>query len=251
MCAEIRVRRRRRVSTGTTNPENKWRAAAEEGALITAATKKKLPARRHPCTIFRAFMTERDESSIATCSACRSSVREMTGKSRTKAQARATIPKDLPWPRSVGVPLNFAGRQKRKAPAATSNQMAFSSTSMSRMISTMQIDQGQASTSRLLPAGTDLSYHLFRCGCFSSSWLRRGPVPDESLSALAGPNRSTPSGSVNWVGTRSVGGGNKKRALAHGYSMSTAAGRGKQIEGYEEPPSRWPHSSSRPLRWGF
>src|SRR5208282_913885 len=110
-CAETNVRQRTGVSTATTDPHNKCRAAVEYGAWVTATLKEELPARRHPCTIFRAFMTERDESSIAACSACRSSVTEITGKSRTKAQARARMPKDLPWVRSAGAPLYLSGRQ--------------------------------------------------------------------------------------------------------------------------------------------
>jgi len=136
-CAKINLRQRTGVSTRTTAPENKCRAAAESGALVTATLMEELPARRHPCSIFRAFMTERDESSIAACSACKSSVREITGKSRTKAQARARIPRVLPWPRSEGVPLNPSGRQKKKAPMATISQSVFSTTSMSCIESTM------------------------------------------------------------------------------------------------------------------
>ena len=55
-------------------------------------------------------------------------------------------------------------------------------------------------------------------------------VHEQTIPALEGPNCSTPPGSVRLLATRSVGGGHKKRALAHGYSMphpfgfSTAAG---------------------------
>ena len=43
-------------------------------------------------------------------------------------------------------------------------------------------------------------------------------------SALEGPNGSTLSGSAESLLAPSVGGGHKKRALAHGYSMSTPSG---------------------------
>ena len=46
----------------------------------------------------------------------------------------------------------------------------------------------------------------------------------KTLSALEGPNCSTPFGVGSAMGMLSVGGGHKKRALAHGYSISTPSG---------------------------
>lgn len=43
----------------------------------------------------------------------------------------------------------------------------------------------------------------------------------EKNAALGGANGSTPAGSERWEVIRSVGGGQKKRALAQGYSINT------------------------------
>jgi hypothetical protein len=52
--------------------------------------------------------------------------------------------------------------------------------------------------------------------------MRAGDV-SKTLPAL-GPNSSTLSGSAESLVARSVGGGHKKRALAHGYSIRTPSG---------------------------
>ena len=62
-----------------------------------------------------------------------------------------------------------------------------------------------------------------RSGSYMSSPALRdethGNGPSKNLSALEGPNGSTPAGSAGSMGERSVGGGHKKRALAHGYPI--------------------------------
>ena len=67
------------------------------------------------------------------CSACKSSVNEITGKRSINAQASANTAGLVMPPPRFGKALFLAGRQQANAPIVTSNQVVFSRTSMMRI----------------------------------------------------------------------------------------------------------------------